>query len=122
MSRARKYSCSDWCAAAARWRKIAWVCSGTSLICMLGTAPLWRRKRQFTTASRRQRRARRRVAGAAVNTIQNIAAPAGGAAGALGGSYARGPVTVTASRRLPPNLLPEHRPGARLMTDRDLHS
>jgi hypothetical protein len=24
------------------WRKTAWVCSGTSLICTLGVAPLWR--------------------------------------------------------------------------------
>ncbi len=29
-------------AAAARWRKTAWVCSGTSLICTLGMTPLWR--------------------------------------------------------------------------------
>jgi hypothetical protein len=50
ISQARKYSWRDWCAAAARCRNTAWVCSGTSLICTLGMTPLWRQKRQFTTA------------------------------------------------------------------------
>ena len=30
--RERRYSCSDWCAAAARWRNTAWVFPGMSLI------------------------------------------------------------------------------------------
>ena len=36
---ARRYSWRDWCAAAARWRRIACVRSGTSLSCMLVMAP-----------------------------------------------------------------------------------
>src|SRR4051794_19953387 len=57
MSRARRYSCSDWCAAAARRRSTAWVCSGTSLICTLVMAPLWRHERQTARATLDERHA-----------------------------------------------------------------
>ncbi len=49
MSRLRRYSCSDWRAAAARWRNTACVSSGTSLIWMLGMAPLWLSSCQITS-------------------------------------------------------------------------
>jgi hypothetical protein len=50
-SRARRYSWSDWWAAAARWRNTASVCSGTSLIWMLGIAPFWRPGRRSQPTS-----------------------------------------------------------------------